>query len=340
MHRFVKNTSEFNVSVVIPCYKVTEYILDVIQKIGDEVNLIIVVDDCCPELSGQFVKRHCKDERVVVLFNSINLGVGGAVLRGYDYAIEKKADIIVKIDGDGQMSPSLIPTLIMPIVTGIADYTKGNRFFDLNEIKEMPSVRIFGNAVLSFMTKLSSGYWDIFDPTNGFTSIHASVARYLPFEKISKTYFFETDILFRLNTLRAVVVDVPMDSKYGEEISNLKVRNILGEFMYKHLRNLIKRIFYNYYLRNMSVASIELPLGAGLFLFGVIYGFWNWTLSVNQGVPATPGIVMISALPILMGMQLMLSWLNHDINSVPNRSIYPSLHFQTKLTQLNSDTKN
>ena len=109
----------------------------------------------------------------------------------------------------------------------------------------MPAIRLFGNAVLSFMTKISSGYWDLFDPTNGYTAIHVDVAKRLPFDKISKRYFFETDILFRLNTLRAVVQDVPMDASYGDEVSNLKISKIVGEFIIKHCRNFTKRIVDN-----------------------------------------------------------------------------------------------
>src|SRR5262249_39074317 len=152
-----------------------------------------------------------------------NQGVGGAVMSGYRAAIADGMAVVVKVDGDGQMDGSLIPYFVAPIINGEADYTKGNRFFDLEQINQMPPMRLFGNAVLSLMTKLSSGYWNLFDPTNGFTAIHVDAARHLPFDKISKRYFFETDMLFRLNTINAVVVDVPMDASYGDEVSNLKI---------------------------------------------------------------------------------------------------------------------
>ena len=218
------------IAVVIPSYKVRNHILDVIHQIGPEVCRIYVVDDCCPDNSGSFVERHCKDERIIIIRNPENRGVGGAVMVGYAAAITEGMDIIVKIDGDGQMDASLIPNFIAPILENEADYTKGNRFFNLEKVYNMPKLRLFGNAVLSFMTKLSSGYWDVFDPTNGFTAIHREVAQHLPFNKISQRYFFETDMLFRLNTLRAVVVDIPMDAKYGDEISHLKISTIIGEF--------------------------------------------------------------------------------------------------------------
>lgn len=310
------------IAAVIPSYKVTRHILDVIDSIGPEVSLIYVVDDCCPDDSGSFVQRHCTDARVTVIRNPVNQGVGGAVMAGYKAALADGADIMVKVDGDGQMDPRLIMEFVAPIAAGQADYTKGNRFFNLEEIRVMPKVRLFGNAALSFMTKLSSGYWDVFDPTNGYTAIHRDVARRLPLNKISRRYFFETDMLFRLNTLRAVVVDIPMDAKYGDEKSNLKISKIMGEFFVKHIRNFLKRIFYNYYLRDMSVASIELPLGIFMTAFGFLFGSYHWISSSRSHDFTTAGTVMLSAMPIIIGIQLILAFLAYDISSVPKRSIH------------------
>lgn len=310
------------VAVVIPSFKVTGHILGVIQKIGPEVQKIYVVDDYCPEQSGDFVIANCNDPRVTVVRNEKNLGVGGAVMAGYEAALRDAMEILVKIDGDGQMDPSLISDFIAPIVAGEADYTKGNRFFDLEEIRTMPKIRLFGNAMLSFMTKVSSGYWDLFDPTNGYTALHCDVARHLPFRKISRRYFFETDMLFRLNTLRAVVVDIPMDAHYADEVSNLKISKIVGEFAVKHARNFFKRVFYNYYLRDMSLASIELPLGLLFLLLGGIYGISTWTASVHNGTVTPAGTVMLAALPVILGVQLVLAFIGYDIASVPRRPFH------------------
>ena len=322
--------SGYLVVVVIPSYRVTQHILKVIESIGQEVQRIYVVDDKCPDNSGDYVQANCNDPRVIILRHETNQGVGGAVMTGYRAAIADGAEVIVKLDGDGQMDPSLILNFIEPILSGEADYTKGNRFFDLEEIRAMPKIRLLGNAVLSFMTKLSSGYWDLFDPTNGYTAIHADVARHLPFSKISKRYFFETDMLFRLNTLRAVVIDIPMDAQYGDEVSNLKISKILGEFLFKHTRNLIKRIFYNYYLRDLSLASIELPLGLVLFLVGASYGGYSWLQSAQSGAVTPAGTVMVAALPILMGMQLVLAFLGFDISSVPRYALHLRLSSRKK----------
>ncbi len=157
----------------------------------------------------------------------IGVSVGGTVFAHAKIPISG----IVKIDGDGQMDPKLLKRFVLPILKGQADYTKGNRFYNLDNIDRMPGIRLFGNAVLSFMTKLSTGYWDTFDPTNGYTAIHSKIAEQLPFDKISSRYFFESDILFRLNTLRAVVFDIPMETLYGDEKSNLKITKILNDFL-------------------------------------------------------------------------------------------------------------
>lgn len=313
------------IAVVIPCYKVRQHISDVIKKIGDEVWRIYVIDDGCPEGSGKHVGESVNDPRARVLFNAKNLGVGGAVMAGYRAAIAEGADVIVKIDGDGQMDPVMIARFVAPILKGQADYTKGNRFYNLTNISQMPAVRLFGNAVLSFMAKLSTGYWNIFDPTNGYTAIHANVAAALPMDQISRRYFFETDMLFRLNTMRAVVVDIPMDTVYGNEQSHLKISVILGEFLAKHAQNLVKRIFYNYFLRDMTLASVELIVGGGLFIFGLCFGGANWIHSASIHAPTPVGTIMIAAMSLLVGLQLILAFLGFDIASVPKRPIHDDL---------------
>ena len=310
------------IAVVVPCFRVVDSILDVIKGIPDVVSEIHVIDDACPEGTGRYVQAHCADPRVLVHFNPVNLGVGGAVMAGYRAALVTCADVVVKMDGDGQMDPQALGQLVAPILRGQADYAKGNRFYDLSQIRRMPALRIFGNALLSFMTKFSSGYWDLFDPTNGYTAIHIHVLARMPLSKISQRYFFETDMLFRLNIMRAVVADVPMDAKYGAETSNLRISRIVFDFAAKHLRNTVKRVFYNYFLRDLSLASFELLAGLLLILFGASMGLWFWTVSSSTGVFASAGSVMLVALQIIVGLQLLLGFLAYDIASVPKQTQY------------------
>ena len=309
-------------AVIIPAYKTRSHVMKVISEIGPEADRIYVIDDGCPENSGAHVQNHCTDQRVTVLFHTQNEGVGAAVMTGYRAAIDDGMEILVKIDSDGQMDPAIIFDFVDPLTAGEADYAKGNRFFDIERVRQMPPVRLFGNAVLSLMSKLSTGYWNIYDPTNGYTAIHADVARRLPFDKISRRYFFESDMLFRLNTLRAVVVDVPMYARYGNERSNLKIGRALGEFSVKHVRNFIKRIFYNYYLRDMSLASLELPAGIALTAFGLAFGAYHWIGAEAAGRTTAAGTVMLAALPVLLGMQLILSFIGHDVRSVPTKILH------------------
>lgn len=317
-----KQMTKARVAVVIPCYKVKRHILSVISSIGPECEAIYVVDDCCPEASGDWVKQECRDARVVVLMHEANQGVGGAVITGYMRAAQDDMDVVVKVDGDGQMDPSLIWDFVDPIITGEADYTKGNRFYDLRNIARMPKIRIFGNAMLSLMAKISSGYWDIFDPTNGYTAIHCDVLNRLDTGSISRRYFFETDMLFRLNIIGAKVVDVPMDAKYEDEESNLHIKKILFEFLWKHARNFCKRIFYNYFLRDMSAASIELLAGSAIFFFGVVFSAYHWVRSAHLGVSTPLGTIIIGVICLLSGLQLLLAFLAYDVEKVPKRAIH------------------
>lgn len=313
------------VAVVIPCYKVKRHVLEVIAAIDQGVERIYCVDDACPEESGRYIQTATTDSRVVVLRHSENQGVGGAVMTGYRAAIADQMDIIVKIDGDGQMDPSLLPDFIAPIIAGEADYTKGNRFWELSQIRQMPLLRRIGNLGLSFMAKASSGYWDIFDPTNGYTAIHANVASHLPMNSISRRYFFETDLLFRLNTLRAVVKDVPMDARYADEESNLKIGRVVGEFAFKHARNLLKRIGYNYFLRDLPIAALEL-LASGLLLpFGLLFGMYHWHQSSTADTATPVGTIMLSIVAVTTGLQFLLAFLDYDIGSVPRNPLHRSI---------------
>ncbi len=313
------------IHAVIPCYRETAHILDVLAGFGPEVSRIFVCDDACPDGTGDLVEKNCTDPRVRVLRNPKNTGVGGATLTGYRAAIADGADIIVKVDGDGQMDPKLIPNLVEPIIDGRADYTKGNRLHRRDAVKDMPTMRLFGNMALTLLTKLSSGYWQIMDPTNGFTAIHATVARELALDDIANGFFFETDMLFRLAGLDAVVVDVPMRAKYGAEQSHLEIHRILFEFLGGHLRNGFRRMVDTYFLRDVGLASIELVFGSLLLIFGVLYGGFHWWRSIVHDIYASAGTAMLSALSVIVGMQLLVAFFSQDIRRVPEKPVHSRL---------------
>lgn len=315
-----------HIAVVIPCFRVTKHIHNVIDSIGPEVSSIYCVDDGCPDQSWTEIERcAANDMRVILLRHEFNQGVGAAMVTGYRKAVSDGAQIVVKLDGDGQMDASRISALIAPIANGHADYVKGNRFYRIDGLKAMPLPRIIGNAGLSFLTKISSGYWHLFDPTNGFTAIHANVLRALPLGKISQRYFFESDMLFRLGTIRAVVVDVPMKAVYGNETSNLKVSKSVFEFAYRHAVNTRKRIFYSYFLRDFSVATFHFVLGIAFLAFGTCFGLFKWIQVSQVNELASSGTVMLAALPVILGVQLLLNFISFDMANEPRQPIHPSI---------------
>jgi glycosyltransferase involved in cell wall biosynthesis len=242
-------------------------------------------------------------------------------MTGYRAALAEGLDIVIKVDGDGQMDPRLIPLFVEPLRAGEADYAKGNRFFSATAIQSMPRMRLFGNAVLSFMTKLSSGYWSIFDPTNGYTAIHARALASLDLDAISERYFFETDMLIRLSDLRAVVTDVPMKAVYADEVSGLKIKSIFGEFLGKHLYATLRRIIYLYFLRDFNIASLNMLFGTILLTFGTIFGAVAWIGSVSSGEAAATGTIMLSVLPIIVGIQMLLFFFGYDIAAEPKKPV-------------------
>lgn len=313
-----------NLVIVIPCYRVRNQISDVLLGLVSRADIkhIIVVDDGCPENSGSFVEAQFPNSKIRVLFNKENLGVGGATIAGYREALSLGPCVIVKMDGDGQMDPSALTSLTLPILQGRADYTKGNRFFSIKNLEQMPLIRIIGNAGLSLLSKISSGYWNVIDPTNGYTAIHSRVLALLPFEKINKRYFFESDMLFRLGTIRAVVNDVPLVSRYGGEISSMNIVQVAFSFPLLHLRCFVKRLFYSYLLRDINAGSLQLLFALPLILAGLSYGGYEWLDKARQGVAATSGTVMLAALPIILGFQLLLSFVLFDVNNVPKDALH------------------
>lgn len=192
--------SNKTIAVTISCYKVSKLLKEVILSLPEFIDYIIVVDDACPENSGN-VANDIHLDKMYIVYHKENKGVSGAVISGFKKTIELNSDIVVKLDGDGQMDPNNITKLIQPIIDNKADYTKGNRFNDFKALKNMPKIRLFGNSVLSFAIKAASGYWNIMDPTNGFFAISSQTLHDFNLDKIEKRFFFETDMLINLNLM-------------------------------------------------------------------------------------------------------------------------------------------
>jgi hypothetical protein len=228
------------------------------------------------------------------------------------------------------MDLSYAAQLVAPILLGEADYAKGNRFTSISHLTAMPTIRVLGNAMLSFAAKLSTGYWNIFDPTNGYTAIEANVARLVMQKRVARRFFFETDLLYHLGTLRAVVRDVPMPSRYGDEVSNIRISQIVGPFALKHARNFAQRVIGQYFVRDFSAASLELVFGLFFTLFGVGYAL-SYLANRVPTQAASAGVVMLAALPVILGAQFLLQAMNFDVLNVPIRPIHPYLNMLREL---------
>jgi dolichol-phosphate mannosyltransferase len=307
-----------NISVVIPAYKVKSFIEEVIVSLPSFVSYVIVIDDKCPQKTGTYVES-LGLKNTYVLFHENNQGVGGAVITGYKKAIELCSDIVVKVDGDGQMDPKYMENLVQPIIEEKADYTKGNRFKDFKALNSMPKVRLFGNSALSFLIKFASGYWNVMDPTNGYTAISKDALEGLNLEDLSKRYFFESDMLINLNIENKVVKDISIPARYGEEESSLSIKKALYQFPPKMLKGLGRRIFYKYYIYDFNMVSIYLFLGLPMLLFGLFFGTFEWVKSVSTNTEASTGTVMLAVLPIVLGTQLLLQAISIDINNIPKK---------------------
>lgn len=321
------------VAVVIPAFRVANHIAAVVAGLPDFVSHVVVVDDASPDRTSEVV-RALGDPRVRLICHQRNAGVGGAMVTGYQEAERCGADVIVKMDGDGQMDPAYLPALIEPILSGEADYTKGSRFFHTRKLRQMPLSRRVGNLGLSFLAKAASGYWEVFDPTNGFTAIHRDVMRLLDWEKIDPRWFFETSMLIELNLLRAVVRDVEIPARYADERSSLSETRALISFPPRLLAALLRRLWMQYFVRDFSPASLFVIAGSLLSAFGVLWGAWHWWRSYATQVPATTGTVMIAVVPLILGIQVLLQAISSDIQSSPREPLSRSAWRRRKVMAL------
>ncbi|MGH8020603.1 MAG: glycosyltransferase family 2 protein [Opitutaceae bacterium] len=314
-------TEPAGVAVVIPCYRASRRILDVLRRIPAWVETIIVVDDACPEDSGEIVRREFNDPRCRIVRHQNNQGVGGAMCTGFRIALEAGATIVAKIDADGQMAPEHLRELLRPLLEGRADYAKGNRLFDFAALERMPPVRRFGNLGLTLLCKIASGYWGLSDPTNGYVAIHRAALRSLPLDRIDRGYFFECHMLVHLNILRAVVTEVPLPARYGDEKSNLSVRHSLLTFPCKLFRNFVRRVAWRYFIYNMDAVTVFLTGGGLLFFGGLAFGFYRWYLGTFGESAQTPGTVALGLFPALVGFQMLLQAMVLDVMSKPEHPL-------------------
>lgn len=314
--------ADYNIAIVIPAYRVEREIESVLREAPDFIRHIIVVDDASPDAVSRLVSDAAKtDGRITLIRHAQNQGVGGAMVTGFRKALELGAQIVVKLDGDGQMDSAYIPALIAPLIAGKADYVKGNRFRDFESLRQMPFIRRVGNLGLSFLTKAATGYWNIFDPTNGYFAVHAKILAQLPLDKIDRGYYFETSMLSYLYLLDAFVLDVPIPARYRGENSSMSIRRVLFEFPIKLARTLLRRIILKYFIFDFSMTSVYLLTGIPLLIFGLTFGIIKWIHYANLGIPAPTGTVILPTLSVILAIQILLSAVEIDVNAAPRKPI-------------------
>ena len=310
--------ADYHIAIVIPVFNESRHIKQVLESIPSYIRSIIVVDDGSTDDTLHRIEERMEiDSRIQCVQHRTNQGVGMAMMTGYRQAIELSASIVVKMDGDGQMSSESLPKLISPLLSGVADYSKGSRFAYTSDASEMPLVRRIGNVTLGFMTKVAAGYWNLLDPTNGFTAIRTDVLKLMRFERLDPKFFFETSMLSELYLLKAVVRDIPMAASYGNETSHLSPLKAMFQFPPRLLRRFLRRIFLRHVVYDFSIGAIYTLVGGPLGMFGLVFGILNWARYSSMNLGAPTGTVVIPALCILVSIQLILRAIDADIQSVP-----------------------
>lgn len=305
------------IAAVVPAYKEEKMIARVIETMPDFVDHIVIVDDCSPDGTSDAVLS-MDDTRVTLIRHEENQGVGGAIITAHRAAMDLGADVNVVMAGDAQMDPDYLPQLLDPVTDGGFGFAKANRFYAAESFKGMPGYRVFGNVVLSFFTKVSSGYYNLFDPQNGYTAVRTEVLGRLPLERIAKRYSFENDFLIHLNIAQVPATDVPIPAVYGEEVSSIRLRKVVPELLHRLTVGYWTRIWYRYVL--WSFSPIAFMLFLGLFLFAVGIGISIWVMfQIVGSVVATAATVMLAALPLMIGTQLLISAVQLDIQATPSQ---------------------
>jgi glycosyltransferase involved in cell wall biosynthesis len=306
-----------DVCVVIPCYNVAPHIAGVLSAMPDYVDRVIAVDDGSRDDTIKALEA-ANDKRVEVIRHERNRGVGAAMRTGLARGAQAGADLLVKVDGDGQMDLGDLTKLLDPLIDDPRyGYSKGNRLADQKALSRMPRLRVIGNFAMTFLTKLASGYWYVVDPQNGYLAIRRVVWERLDPERISDGYFFENDVLVGLNILDIPVKDVPIPARYGDERSYLRVRRVLAPFAFLLLRRTFYRVYMKYMLRDFSPIALFLLAGLPLFIWGVVFGAYQWWNHAQQDIATPTGTVIVAVVPLILGFQLLLQALVLDIQNSP-----------------------
>jgi glycosyltransferase involved in cell wall biosynthesis len=305
-----------SIAVVIPCYKVEKHIQKVVADIPRYITSIILINDASPDKTGEILDQLAIDNsKITVIHHSKNQGVGGGMVSGFQEAIKQNMDVVIKIDGDGQMDISYFEKMLKAVFEDKYNFVKGNRFFDQKMLQKMPVIRRIGNFGMGFLIKLASGYWNVFDPANGFFCIHTSTLKRIDFERLSKRFFFESSLLIELYYTGAKIKDIAMPAIYAKEKSNLSIWKTLLTFPPKLCKAFLKRIWLRYFIYDFNIGSLYIFFGIPLFLFGLIFGIIKWIHYSGLHTATPTGTIMIAVISLILGFQLTLAAVQYDITA-------------------------
>ena len=306
--------SNLKIAVAIPCYKVEQHLEQVVLGLPLFVDTVLLIDDHSPDGTPALVDRLAvTDPRILAVHHATNQGVGGAMKTAFRKAIQLEADVVVKLDGDGQMDPTYIQPLVEALTE--AEFAKGNRLFDRQMLRRMPAVRRMGNMGIGFMVKAASGYWNVSDPVNGFFAIRTSTLQRMDMARVADRYFFESSMLIEMHYAGARIAEVPMPAIYGDEKSNLNIGKTLLTFPPRLVGAWVRRLHLSYFVYDFNICSLYILIGLPCFLFGLVFGLCNWIHYASISCPSPTGTIMVAVLTMILGFQMLLAAAQYDITA-------------------------
>lgn len=306
-----------SVGVIIPAHNEETQIGRVIETMPDYVDLMLIIDDKSTDNTVQAVKEYQKNnDRIVLIEHEINKGVGGAIATGYKYARDNNFDVAVVMAGDGQMAPEDLPAILDPVVEGRADYSKGNRLFTGEAYQKIPKTRYFGNAFLSLLTKIASGYWHVADSQSGYTAINKKALKSIDWDKMYQWYGQPNDILVRLNVLSFRVTDVPVEPVYNiGEKSGIKIRKVIFSISWLLIKMFFWRMKEKYVIRDFH--PLIFFYGLGFFFYtvmAVLFIRMIYVWAVTGNIPNINALAMFFSFMSGSQFTLFAMWFDMEAN--------------------------
>jgi glycosyltransferase involved in cell wall biosynthesis len=296
------------IAVVVPCYNEQALIGQVLRTMPDIVDCIFVVDDCSTDDTVSVVSSHVgrTATRVVLIQHKNNQGVGAAIATGYKASLAERFAVTVVMAGDAQMDPSELSEIVGPVARGECDFTKGNRLFSGEAWHMIPRVRYLGNAMLSMLTKIASGYWHVADSQSGYTAINLKALETIDWNKMYKRYGQPNDLLVRLNIHGFRVRDVPIRPVYGiGEKSGIRPLRMIPKLSWLIIRLFFYRMLHKYVIQDFHPLLLFYASGILLFFPGLLFGFYLVCARLVSG-PIAGTSAMFAALLTIAGLQFLL----------------------------------